>query len=110
VSAHQVLDVYREVERRPPPASTCYARVPMGQRTEHTTYRCPCGLGSVVLTTTLFGGGGSRRIHTELVRCTACKGKYRYLLSRRDDGPLAAEAEPMAPADGARVVLLPSPD
>ncbi|MFM2420813.1 MAG: hypothetical protein RL385_5536 [Pseudomonadota bacterium] len=67
----------------------------MGQRTEHTTYHCPCGQGSVVLTTTLFGGGGNRRIHTELVRCDTCKGKYRYTLVQQPDAPAGAAATPV---------------
>lgn len=52
----------------------------MGQQTLHTPYHCPCGLGSVILTTTAFGAG-ARKLHTAQVKCAVCKGHYRFALT-----------------------------
>lgn len=52
----------------------------MGQATQRATYHCPCGEGTVTITTTGFGGAGKRKLHTALVRCPACTGRHRYVL------------------------------
>lgn len=65
----------------------------MGQHTEHTRYRCPCGAGSIVLTTTAFGAGGSRKLHTQLVRCAGCKGQLAFSLEPTAQGTTQAVAE-----------------
>jgi hypothetical protein len=71
----------------------------LGQQTEHTIYRCPCGAGSVRLTSTLFGGGGARRVHTSLVSCAVCKGLYHYTFVVGAEGVSVAQAEHTQSAD-----------
>ena len=65
----------------------------MGQHTVHTRYHCPCGAGSIVLTTTSFGTGGSRKLHTQLVRCPGCKGQLTCSLEPLPHGQTQAVAE-----------------
>ena len=65
----------------------------MGQHTVHTRYHCPCGTGSVTLTTTSFGAGGSRKLHTQLVRCAGCKGHLTFHLEQSPQGNDLAVAE-----------------
>jgi len=77
----------------------------VGQRTEHTRYRCPCGAGSVHLSSTLFGTGGTRRLHTQLVRCDVCRGHYHYTLGTGPDGATVAQAEALD--GGTRHTLVP---
>lgn len=65
----------------------------LGQHTVHTRYHCPCGVGSVTLTTTAFGAGGTRKLHTQLVRCAGCKRHFTFSLARAEDGSEQAIAE-----------------
>ncbi|HTV19900.1 MAG TPA: hypothetical protein VMG12_14545 [Polyangiaceae bacterium] len=65
----------------------------MGQHTVHTRYRCPCGAGAVTLTTTAFGAGGSRKLHTQLVQCAGCKPHYTFSVAQAADGSQLAFAE-----------------
>jgi hypothetical protein len=75
----------------------------MGQHTEHHHFTCPCGAGSVDLTSTRFSTQGARRLHTELVRCAVCKGRYRFSFVEQDGRVLGADAEERA--TGMRVRL-----
>lgn len=61
----------------------------MGQQTQHTRYYCPCGAGSIVLTTTAFGVGGARKLHTHLVRCSGCTGQLAFSLEPAEGGTQA---------------------
>jgi hypothetical protein len=53
----------------------------------------------VVLTTTAFGTGGSRKLHTQLVQCAACKRHYAYSLAQAPDGSQLALAEDLRTHD-----------
>lgn len=75
----------------------------MGQHTEHHHFTCPCGAGSVDLTTTRFSSAAARRLHTELVRCGACKGRYRYTLLEEGGKVVGAEAEDRATGERAKL-------
>ena len=81
----------------------------MGQHTEHTRYRCPCGAGSILLTTTSFGAGGSRKLHTQLVRCPGCQGQLAFRLEQSPDGKMQAVAEDLRSHERYVLVEWPEP-
>lgn len=68
----------------------------MGQHTVHTRYHCPCGSGSILLTTTSFGVNGAPKLHTQLVRCSGCKGQLAFRLEPQAQGKPRAIAEDLA--------------
>jgi hypothetical protein len=49
-----------------------------------------------MLTTTAFGAGGMRKLHTQLVRCAGCKQQFAFRLARSPDGADLAIAEDRA--------------
>jgi hypothetical protein len=71
----------------------------LGQLTSRIRYRCPCGNGGVVLTTTSFGTGGARKLHTQLVSCPVCKGHYTFSLTQSAEGAAVAWAKDLRTND-----------